>query len=134
MKCDSVHACIERKLKNREIKLPSDYVKACREARRSREHYEVIQLSHRFFKDYSKSEWHRYTSIRPGKDHVVTDIKALNYDPNGNIQFKLDFSDEYQGLPSRPKVITPVLNYPPQHQTRLPITKKKKRSGNIYKI
>ncbi|KAK9744134.1 hypothetical protein QE152_g8013 [Popillia japonica] len=82
MECDSVHVCIERKLKNREIKLPSDYVKASREANRSPEPYEVIQLSHRLFKDYSKLEWHRYSSIRPGKDHVVTDIKALNYDPN----------------------------------------------------
>lgn len=125
MECDSVHACIERKLKNREIELPSDYVKASREARRNPEPYEVIQLSYNFFKDYSRSEYHRYPSIRPDKDHVITDIKALNYDPNGNIRYKLDFSHEYQDLPSRPKVIAPVLNFPQQHKARLPITEKK---------
>ncbi|KAF2889339.1 hypothetical protein ILUMI_16834 [Ignelater luminosus] len=31
MECDSAHSCIERKLKNRVIKLPSDYVKASTE-------------------------------------------------------------------------------------------------------
>lgn len=125
MECDSVHACIERKLRNREIELPSDYAKASREARRNPEPYEVIQLSYDFFKDYSRSEFHRYVSIRPGKDHTVTDIKALNYNPNGKIQFKLNFDHEFQDLPSRSKVIAPVLNYPQQNKARLPITEKK---------
>lgn len=45
MDCDSVHACIEKKLKNREIELPSDYVKSSRKARRKPQPYEVKQLS-----------------------------------------------------------------------------------------
>lgn len=32
MECDSVHSSIERKLKNREIHLPSDYVTITKEA------------------------------------------------------------------------------------------------------
>lgn len=50
MECDSVHSCIERKLKNRVIKLPRDYFKASKEARTQPAPYEVIQLSHDFCK------------------------------------------------------------------------------------
>lgn len=50
IECDSVHSCIERKLKNRVIELPSDYVKTSKEARTQPKPYEVIQLSHDFFK------------------------------------------------------------------------------------
>ncbi|CAH1106899.1 unnamed protein product [Psylliodes chrysocephalus] len=125
MECDSVHSCIERKLRNRVIELPSDYVKASMEARIKPEPYEVTQLRHTFFNDYSLSESHRYSTIRPGRDNLVTDIKALYYDTNGEIKVKLDFSLEFQNLPCRPKQMTPILNYPKLYKERLPITQKK---------
>jgi hypothetical protein len=34
MECDSVHATIERKLKNQDIYLPSDYARLCEKSRR----------------------------------------------------------------------------------------------------
>lgn len=92
MECDSVHSCIERKLKNRTIELPADYIKATKEARTKPEPYEVIQLSYEFFKDYSKTEFHKYSTIRPKKEVTVTDIKALQYATSGVISYKIDFN------------------------------------------
>lgn len=43
MECDSVHALIERKLRNRQIYLPSDYVRISREARKKMP-YECFDL------------------------------------------------------------------------------------------
>lgn len=127
MEVDSVHSCIERKLKNRKIHLPSDYLQATEEARKHPEPYKAIKLEYDFFKDYSQVETFRYTSIRPGKktsDPTVTDIVAMKYSSN-NLQFKLDFNNDWDFLPLRQKVIDPILEYPQAHISQLPIKKKK---------
>jgi len=54
---------------------------------------------HGFFKDYSKLQF--YTSIRPGVgvgSSVVTDIRNLQYTPDGRILYKLTYSDQYAEL------------------------------------
>ncbi|XP_039296260.1 uncharacterized protein LOC120354091 [Nilaparvata lugens] len=76
MECDSVHACIERKLKNRDVHVPADYVTATKEAREKPFPYEVKYLTHDFFKDYTVPNLQYYESIRPGRksgDPVLTD-------------------------------------------------------------
>lgn len=47
MECDSVHSSIERKLKNREIHLPSDYVTITKEARKEPKQFKQTTI---FFK------------------------------------------------------------------------------------
>lgn len=66
MECDSVHAAIERRLKNREIHLPSDYVSITKEARRTKP-YETVLVEYDFFKDFCENTNLYYKSIRPGK-------------------------------------------------------------------
>jgi len=127
MECDSVHSCIERKLKNREIHLPSDYYKASLEARKRPGPYEVIMLDFSFFKDYTRLENLRYTSIRPGRkphDPTVTDLRTLEYNPSsGDIKYKTSFDDSIsQPLPIRPKSIEVVDEYPALHTARIPIS------------
>lgn len=63
MECDSMHSCIERELKNKEINVPADYVLVCRKARKHPRPYHVKYLDHTFFKDFSKPIIYR--SIRP---------------------------------------------------------------------
>lgn len=80
MECDSVHSAIERKLKNREIHLPSDYISVTKEARRNPAPYEAIQVAYNFIKDYGdKSTW-IYSSMRPGRkagDAIVVNLRAF---------------------------------------------------------
>ncbi|CAG4945373.1 unnamed protein product [Parnassius apollo] len=79
--CDSVHSTIERKLKNREIHLPSDYVTITKEGR-STNPYEAINVDHEFVKDYARPENMLYKSIRPGRksgDPQVVDIRVIKY-------------------------------------------------------
>lgn len=45
MECDSVHAVIERKIKNKPICLPSDYSRLCQQSRKI-DPYETITLNH----------------------------------------------------------------------------------------
>jgi hypothetical protein len=102
MEVDSVHSVIERKLKNREIYLPTDYISVCRESR-SKHPYQVQYLAYDFFKSYSKVKF--YSSIRPGfktGDPTVSDLRCLRYNPTGDISFKLNYGDEWQQLPKRP--------------------------------
>lgn len=66
MEGDSVHSAIERKLKNRLIHLPSDYLSATLEARKKPFPYEAILIEHDFIKDYADTSTWRYNSIRPG--------------------------------------------------------------------
>ena len=70
MEVDSAHALIERKLKGREIHLPSQYPISIREARKNPSPYEVHYLTHDFFIKYDKKESFRYYSIRPGKKKI----------------------------------------------------------------
>nr|CAI5823227.1 unnamed protein product [Callosobruchus analis] len=128
MECDSVHSCIERKLKNREIHLPSDYISASKEARTKPFPYEVVKLGFDFFKDYSKPCCLKYNSIRPGRkpnEPTVTDIRALSYNVEGYIDYKLNFDEDWKQLPSRHKASNEVPIYPPLNKSKLPIKKSK---------
>lgn len=129
MEVDSVHSLIERKLKNREIFLPSQYATITKEARTKPCPYEVITPDHTFFKDFSNKDYHIYESIRPGRgagDHCVVDIRALRYNPNGTIDFKLHFTDEFSPLPRRPKKLSSVIDMVPAlYETRQAIAKTK---------
>jgi hypothetical protein len=75
---DSAHALIERKTKDRDIYLPTDYVSICREARLSQPfHVHYLEPE---FKNFDNIKY--YTSIRLGLkkgDPTVTEIKSLKY-------------------------------------------------------
>lgn len=108
MECDSVHSAIERKTKNKEIYLPSDYVKLTREARKKNP-YETICVNFDLIKDYADTKTHVYKSVRPGKkagDPQVVDIRQIMYEPENIIKVKLNHDDDWINLPQRPKVST----------------------------
>ncbi|CAG5054524.1 unnamed protein product [Parnassius apollo] len=80
IEADSMHATIERKLKNKIIHVPAEYVGVCLGVRIHPKPYNVSYLSHDFFKSFGSLQY--YKSIRPGKatgDAKVTDIRALQY-------------------------------------------------------
>ncbi|CAG5036894.1 unnamed protein product [Parnassius apollo] len=123
MKCDSVHSTIERKLKNREIHLPSDYVTITKEAR-STNPYEAINVDHEFVKDYARPENMLYKSIRPGRkagDPQVVDIRVIKYNIM-TIEVKLGFDEQLIPLPHRPRLLASEAIYPPLHPNKIPIT------------
>lgn len=67
-----------------------------------------------------------YDSIRPGRvanDLVVTDIRALLYEPKGLIKYKLKYDVDYV-LPKRPKPRN-TLPKPKLYQSRIPISQVK---------
>lgn len=114
MECDSAHAKIEMKLKNQAIYLPMDYTRVTKEARKTikvdneivKMSFDALYLSYDFFKDYTNKRLIRFTSIRPGRektDPTVSKIKSLKYLPSGNIEYKVNFDDEYNNLPTRIK-------------------------------
>lgn len=128
MECDSVHSAIERKLTNRVIHLPCDYVSATKEARASCP-YEVIQIDHQFVKNYADQTNWLYKSIRPGRkagDPTVTDIRCILYDKDRDeIQVKLHFDQDWFGLPQRHKSFNPGVSYSPLRSTMIPISASK---------
>lgn len=50
MEVDAMHSCIEKKIRNRKINIPADYVHACKIARKHPKPYDVKYLTHDFFK------------------------------------------------------------------------------------
>ncbi|CAG9772061.1 unnamed protein product [Ceutorhynchus assimilis] len=101
MECDSIHACIERKLKNREVYVPGCYVQIAKTAK-IKNPYEVHYLPHTFFKKYSVLN--SYTSIRPGNkthDPKVTDLRCIAYRVDGTIEFKINYEDAWAQLTRR---------------------------------
>jgi len=103
MECDSVHSVIERKKKSRNLYTRTVcHCQLLQEARPTSP-YKVYYVSHNFFKDFS--ELQTYTSIRPGRkagDPIVTDWRCLRYLPTGEIQWRLQYTDDWnQQLPSR---------------------------------
>lgn len=101
MECDSMHSIIERYLRQREIHVPADYVKICKNARKCPRPFKVNYLDHTFFLNYSKPIL--YKSIRPGVkkgDAKVTDIHCLKYSNDGKIYFKLSFTYDFTPLPA----------------------------------
>lgn len=129
MEVDSVHSVIERKLKNREIYLPSQYATITKEARKTPCPYDVITPDYTFFKDFSFKDYQVYESIRPGRgagDHCVVDIRAMRYNPNGTIDYKLNFADDFTPLPRRPKKVSSLTDsVPPLYSSRQRISKAK---------
>lgn len=103
MEADSVHSTIERRLTDRQIYWPPEYIEVITSARSS-EPYHVKNLSFEFFLDFSKLSF--YKSIRPGSrsgDPQVTDIRALKYDGSDcSIKYKLHHSHDWSCLPIRP--------------------------------
>lgn len=102
MECDSMHATIERKLKGRIINVPADYIAICKSARKNPKPYIVNYLNHNFFLNLTKVNLLK--SIRPGfksGDPTVMDLRALEYKPNGKVEYKLRHSDSFQELPIR---------------------------------
>lgn len=124
MECDAVHSLIERKLKNRNIELPSDYVKLTKEARTKPFPLEVVDVNHDFFLDYADQKNWIYNSIRPGRkvnDPTVTDLRHLKYNFETKlIEYKIDFNEEFQPLPVR-SLKYPEIEYKVLHQRRLKI-------------
>lgn len=106
MECDSMHSCIERKLKNREIYSPACYISAAKEARMNPRPFQVEYIRHTFFKDFSNLK--NYNSIRPGSkpgDPTVTDLCALQYSPGCKIKYKLEFSSDWADLERRTRSV-----------------------------
>ncbi|CAH2084777.1 unnamed protein product [Euphydryas editha] len=129
MECDSVHSAIERKLSNRIINSPCDYVSATKEARASCP-YEVIQIDHNFVKNYADSSTWLYKSIRPGRkagDPTVTDIRAILYDQDDTIKVKLNFDQDWFTLPQRYKSFDPGVFYSTLRKDMIPISASKYR-------
>ncbi|CAH1111555.1 unnamed protein product [Psylliodes chrysocephalus] len=129
MEADTMYSMIERKLKNVKINVPADYTNVCREARKTPAKCNVEYLEHTYFKNFQN--YLCFNSIRPGRgigDPRVTDIRALQYLPDGTINFKLHFSDQWQPLPQRKnqKVERMALeNFPHLYDKRLAIKRRK---------
>ena len=101
MEGDSVHSLTERRLKKKQVYSPAGHVTFMQEAKPSYP-YCVKYLNHSFFNDYSSVTYR--TSIRPGNeagDPQVLDLVALTYNPNGNVQYKAAFDEEWAELPQR---------------------------------
>ncbi|XP_039286246.1 uncharacterized protein LOC120351823 [Nilaparvata lugens] len=116
MECDSVHANIEQKLKDSDIYLPSDYLKATLEARKNPFPYEARWVEYNEFNDYSRKESQVYNSIRPGMNFNVTDIRALQYS-KGKIMYKVSFDSDWLVLPQR-QLRDPTTDWPKLHENK----------------
>ena len=95
MEADSINFSDERVLKDKNINFPAEHIFICRSARKNPTPYDVTYLHHTFFKSFDEVNF--FKSIRPGRgkgDAEVTDIRALRYTPNGDVFFKLRFTDE----------------------------------------
>lgn len=102
MEADSMHSCIERKLRNVSINVPAEYVGVCLHARQNPRPYIVKYLTFEFFKDFDKLKF--FTSIRPGRkigDPTVTDLRAIMYKPDGQVLYKLRHNAENRILEYR---------------------------------
>ena len=88
MEVDSMHAVIEKRIVG-DVYTPRDYMVIMRPVPyvvKPVYHQEVLKLDGAYLK-----------SIRPGKipgDPTLFQLRALEYQPNGNVSFKLSFSDE----------------------------------------
>lgn len=89
---------------------------------------DVEYLRHGFFKNYAETDILRINSIRPGTktlDPTLTYIRAIIYTPNGDIQHKLDFDDEYHDLPRAMKPYNENLAPKPLDKSSIKIKKNK---------
>ena len=126
MEVDSVHSAIERKLKKKQIYSPAGFVTVIEEARLANS-YKVKYVDHKFFSDFSTKNYR--SSIRPGSragDPHVTDLVALKYLPDGNIEYKLDFEKDWANLEQRvQRNIERESDAPSLYTKRLPISAQK---------
>lgn len=125
MQCDSAHSLIERKMRGKDIYLPSDFIKITRDARKNPAPFGAMLLSHDFFLNFKAHQI--YNTIRPGKekgDPEVKDLRALqyNFQHQRSSFFKLVFDDPYIELPLRrnPKINLNA-NYERLYNKPLPI-------------
>lgn len=131
MECDSMHSMIEKRLRNQDIYSPSGYLDACKHARRNPRPYIVKRLHHNFFRNYSKAPCSFYKSLRPGNkagDPMVIDMRAIRYNPNETIEYKLRHSDGWSLLPQRKQRNAkkcPIVEVPKLNDQRLKIRKEK---------
>lgn len=65
MEVDSMHAMIEKRLKNQTIHVPAEYLNVCRTAKSNNKRYKCEYLTFDYFKDFKQVAF--YKSIRPGK-------------------------------------------------------------------
>ena len=102
MECDLMHSTIERKLCC-DIYTPRDYVMLFHSARQQPSPYHVVQIT---FDEIQRLSGSYITSIRPGRkagEPTVHQLRALKYTADGEIQYKLGFSNGilFQKLPQR---------------------------------
>lgn len=100
MECDSVHAAIERRKKDRELYAPCNFEQVIQESRLKKP-YKVKYLDYKFFRNYSDLKF--FKSIRPGNktgSPTVLQLRALKYS-SAKLMFKLSFDDEWKDLPQR---------------------------------
>ncbi|KAJ8884652.1 hypothetical protein PR048_016510 [Dryococelus australis] len=86
MEADSVHASIERRLRNREINHPHDYLPVTREARIKPFPYTEKCITHSFFRNFDFPEGEACSSIRPGNiknGPTVNDVVNFAYISDG---------------------------------------------------
>lgn len=100
MECDSVHNVIERRLRDQDVYLPAEYVNLMKRARVKPHPYEVKYIDHTFFQDFTKLRLCKSLclEVRPG-DQAVHDIRAIRYNNNGTIDFKINHSDDWRPHP-----------------------------------
>lgn len=136
MEADSIHSSVERALRDKNISVPAEYISICRSARKKPRPYDVTYLNHTFFKRFDEVNF--FKSIRPGRwkgDAKVTDIRALQYTPNGDVFFKLRFTDEWKILSQTksPAVIAlPFNSLRNQFLTKRKITRRKFEGSSSY--
>lgn len=126
MEVDSMHSVIERKIRNKKINMPADYVQICKTAC-SKKPYKTKYLLHTFFKKCDELKF--FTSIRPGKtvgSQVVADLKAIKYSTDG-VFYKLRHPEDWQLLPVRLNNPAPVIfeKLPQLHNARMNIKTEK---------
>lgn len=126
MEVDSEHSVIERKIQKKDIYIPAEYVGIIESARTNPSPYEVHSLKYSFFKDYSKIQY--YSSIRPGNragDNVVNDIRSLKYNPNGTIEYKIMYDDDWTLLPRRTRLPNTNIEPPALYNSKININLRK---------
>lgn len=128
MEVDSMHSTIERKVRNRKINVPADYISICKSAC-IKSPYTVEYLTHNFFKSYSSITFCK--SIRPRNkkgDPIVTNLKVIKYELDRQIKYKLRFTEEDWStlkLKNSKQIAVKFDELPQLHNDRLKIKKEK---------
>jgi hypothetical protein len=131
---DNIHSVIETCMKNRILYTPEDYCDMIQNAhiqeelggKKNARAYKVEMVS--FDKIKSYEELNIYHSIRPGSkpgDPTVNLLRALQYLPNGTINYKLNFKDEW--TPMLHKLNKPTYNITQKYASQLPVSAAKWR-------